>query len=1210
MATPVAWRSVGGGGPVSHHAGTYDPPRLDKNALTGGAFHSTGEAPVSGQTIANRVAELKTFFGEPDPDRLAKLNAANYNEFYEQESYDYYDIFSKLWGGNGNGETRNGFLSRVIVEKTRASENWQLTRMAPWRYHPNGTDIAWNIALFNRHVLDREPEEAVPRLLTSTRTQGRASMVRYGLALLLEATFATTPEGRRFYSLNLEQIRVATVETASHGVMISLMEHEPYQDPFTQQFRTAGSRSKKDVTDMLNAEIRQWGIVHKSREGYNLITSRLKGILQRRNPGLNGAGDFTVVPFGMRQFVEQSADRKFYMDGPDARGRINIDGEAVVESREFTQGSHQPGEDPCFRHQTIGGFMTFDDAHLGSSDADVAKYSTDQMNAFGYDAEKDAFFLFRYRNLYRYAGVWNFDLPNAPLTNVIGRTYMYDNACYTWGQIIKRNTNYDRVVRKLMLLTPEKQQECLASLRLLANPETDPRVKLPNGVDYLSSAQFNTKEGRELFDAMGNSDVRWDKTYTIEQRRAIDRKRGRSGYADEVAEFDRDEAASKYARGNDGFALARPADRVDADGDVVMSATPAARTIRRPVDAIADLQSLTGPALHALAAEIVSVAAKTENDDAKEWTRRYTQAVVDTSDATLEQRYAILTELRRVVQGEVARLRAAGAVKDDEFIKSVVANFVPALRTYQTRIALAGVGVNRSLLEEACRTNPDLNAAFAADVVTPGWFNPSGTNTEHEDGQIGLAIGDGMVLPLPHDSFAATLAANYHVRFAFTNTLTGPDLVGRFEDSIGKGLKQSRADALAWSLALSVNAGGLAAAFGAANTKFLARLRRHAAAVDVETRGVLLAQEHLRAGIVEQAKMLKALVALKNQAEPAAQAAAAGAYAGAPMTAPRVSKAHAATQLEPVVAPAAGASAGAPINAPRVPNANATDFENAGTRVVDFLGLFAAYKQQFQAVLTKGYQLVPAAPPSPSDAALNKEILSHVEDLGAFNEAAQRAVVGMAKAVFLGEAKLHPKSWSLLGDTFMAGLPASVDHLLLSSAFGDLKAYYGGRLDQTRADATAAKVADRTPAMVNGATVGIAWTRAAIDQLLARASLISGSFYRFCVENDVPVPFFLRTWRPSKTFNMGSMLRMFSGENGAAVTFYQKPDFMVRAKRDYKACASLLRFLRFFLDNRRRSTPAAARARMRSFSACQSKPFVLSWKCATNSGWRRFNSSY
>src|SRR5690242_6489928 len=54
----------------------------------------------------------------------------------------------------------------------------------------------------------------------------------------------------------------------------------------------------------------------------------------------------------------------------------------------------------------------------------------------------------------------------------------------------------------------------------------------------------------------------------------------------------------------------------------------------------------------------------------------------------------------------------------------------------------------------------------------------------------------------------------------------------------------------------------------------------------------------------------------------------------------------------------------------------------------------------------------------------------------------------------------------------------------------------------------------------------IPWTADHVQRLMDRASLASGSFLRFCIDYDVPLPFLFRLWRPDKTHEMGTMIHM------------------------------------------------------------------------------------
>jgi hypothetical protein len=350
----------------------YDPARA----------YSVGVPGTGSQSRQNDKREhLKTFFGEPT--RPPTTN----RDYYEKELEDYPAAFTSSYGDGNGGFTPNGYLSRVLIEKAKASESWPLTRMAPLIHHSaGGLTFSWDEVRFNQHMLDREPEESTPRLLTQSKSSGSASMVRFGIALMLESNFAGTEIGRQTYLANLEQIRIATVETMSYGVMISILEHEPWVSNNEGQ-RGSVIRDKPALDRLFKEETSMFGIVHKEINGYDKIRAKLKATMSSRIGGAEG--DFTVVPQGMGFYLQNTMDAKYYLDGhaADKDGIKSITGPAVVESRSFSKGEKTEGHDPCFRHVTIGGFQTLDDSNMRNQD--VRNYTTPRMDIKGYEEDGD-----------------------------------------------------------------------------------------------------------------------------------------------------------------------------------------------------------------------------------------------------------------------------------------------------------------------------------------------------------------------------------------------------------------------------------------------------------------------------------------------------------------------------------------------------------------------------------------------------------------------------------------------------------------------------------------------------------------------------------------------------------------------------------------------------------------------------------------------------
>lgn len=65
---------------------------------------------------------------------------------------------------------------------------------------------AWNVWKFDRTIADIEPHQGVPRLVTSSRQSRSSSLIRRGLAFMIEHGFYNTDQGRETFALNLKQI--------------------------------------------------------------------------------------------------------------------------------------------------------------------------------------------------------------------------------------------------------------------------------------------------------------------------------------------------------------------------------------------------------------------------------------------------------------------------------------------------------------------------------------------------------------------------------------------------------------------------------------------------------------------------------------------------------------------------------------------------------------------------------------------------------------------------------------------------------------------------------------------------------------------------------------------------------------------------------------------------------------------------------------------
>lgn len=1203
------------GGPIPGGRAVGDSTVYDSKPT----YH-TGDRGISSTEHNNNIMNnLSTFFGEPTRAQTGG------KDYYASEYSDYPEAFNKYYGSGPNNDetspgafTSNGYLSKVLIEKTKASDMWVLNA-APLMNHTNGSLVfTWDTVTFNKHLLDREPEESTPRLMTTTKDTASASMVRYGIALMMESGFASTEVGKSTYLNNIEQIKVATVESIAYGIMCALVEHERYNHMQASMRNSGAQRSKQDIDKLFKEEVRNWAGINKSHKGYARIIADCDRELSSRPNAL--AANLTIVPQGVARFVEETSRDKFYLTGTDVAQAIKVGTGSVVESRGFTSGSNNPHHDPLYRNQTIGGFASLDDSSLHA--AEPADYRTAHLNFYGYCEDIDNFYLFRYVDHYKQTGIWNFDLSGAPCTSVLGKGILHDTQCYTYGQLHRTAMRvHEHVIDKLYLLSPEKQIDFLQTLRLL--PENDSRISDRNAGDNFSLQSFN---------GMLGSDMQWDVQYSAGVRRSMAQRMSHgvaSAPGDDLDAFQQ-HTRERRAEQGDGDAYARygstnpddyeerksggesgddddddsmdddhkeherPLNRTYRNGVERVYAAQAPTSVRRlktitPLRGLLntqtskqnvigallrDLRDISGSQLsHAQnlahrASEdgaffgVSSGSAITESTFGGFLAQHIHVITVQLSTITLDQRVALLTSLRhaafRAARKALATVRSAdelaeGAIGQtmqhltaaelaactSEVISNTLAAFVPAYTSVQTLMSVRNITQNATPLERLVTTvNEDLGAiasgASSAQLAS-GWFNPSAAKNSKssEDGQLSLlctvspgsADQNAVTLGVEHDAFVASLTARNTVYLSLYLNRPTVD-ANKMYLSYGEAhLHRVRRDALVWSIFLSYIAAGwittpakaLAEGFASgtdfdeflldADRDLLDRLTRHGNTAGINS--LLPTQLHL---LPIHAKALEALRDIL----------AAGVYVvrrvlGTPI--------GASCDLRDADRAALASSIA------RITRASAQAIEpltRLEREMITILALDAVDAQHVTAY----------------DAALTSRVLPSTAIVDGFTEVARtlRYAALMAETLFL--AKRAKRMLAALPASYNKYVDASEDVVegRAEEIFGLLAAHY-------------AKAPRGATTLSKTRLNGNEWSRQFIRSVLDRASLTSGEYYRFAVDNDIPLPFALTLWRPNKTYNMGSLVRMVAGPNGAGCTPYKNPNFMMVRMRCASRCA-------------------------------------------------------
>jgi len=1031
--------------------------------FSGETYDSVARGP--GGLNSRAMEAWRTFIGEPDAVRKWAFLSKQYDRGdYQQELEDFPEAFGELYAGGPSEH-----MATTIIEKTTAARIWPLY-MAPWK-KSNDMRISWKRHIYEQHMLDRTPEESVPRYVYNRSEKGEATLNRYAIAFVQEATFAATLLGQKRAAHNCEQIVEASVNTACFGAVITVLTRgkDPSRRPPRRDINDATGRQK--LIEKYQYETSMFGVMQKDGGGMDTIRQIGEQEIADNNGGARA--NFCVIPAGCERFTKGTMDGKFYKTGglvsreaassfkPTGLGKL-----AVVESHAFNTGDGVLS-DPFYTRATIGGFMTLDDHLLDQETAQ--SYKTAQMTSQGYDGQGDRYHDFRVEDYYKFAGVWDFRMPDCNITNTIGKQFLRDIGCYTYGQAYARCTErkkFDQVLEKLASLPHDKKQECLNTLRVL------------NENDLLAQHELPTTWDEKAFDTMlSNNKIQASTIYSVAEhiKFAQDKERGRFQLADDTIAYETYMAAQRG-----GVKRKRMADV----GTAVATATPLPSPFASPFAAFAaggvvpmqvDMDEekeaspfipLTGgndqmrderadlqKEIKTMVGELASNAAlgltTAGGDEAlcEEYLDNLKEAIGRdrAAHATMLREIAGILRDQRAIQKQ---LKAANVQVPFSLLETWATVIAPELGRQQLTSVLSGIRSNFTYVETKLReekTSPDTVPFLADDVLQSSWASvptPSAApaaggdavaappSLQRRDGKFVLAsvLVDGSAgVPLPHDALAPTVCANHVTLFKFdTQMAEGIWSNARaFIQSVRQlaRMRQERQDAFLWSCLLS------------------AMLQHRSFVVrdpNTGARSLNMAALHANLHGQGQAPLLKDLKEI---------------IANVDIMAPALpSQAHLATVVQCASAILEGCATTANLNALQQDGPTTDSLTNVNNALL----AFRVANADWVAKLRNTWRVGPSKP----DAAL----------------AAPDAPA------------LHPAS--------------------------------------------------------SGGRVQLEWTEANIRGLLMRATLASGAFFRFCIQNDVRLPFLLRLFRPYKTYLTGKVLRMIAGEHGAARTYFMNPDWM------------------------------------------------------------------
>ena len=174
-------------------------------------------------------------------------------------------------------EGRNKFLMATIDFLITKDDDWYTRVILPWEFTEE-LHVAWNIWRFNKTMMDYEPHQGVPRYVSQESETHSASMVRRGLAFIIEHGFYQTELGRQHYLMNLRQITEAVHETVYYGVIHALLGADNH---YKQWQLKHGAVNNQNINRIMRDDRLQWACVQKDVKGLYILDAEIKDRMRR-----------------------------------------------------------------------------------------------------------------------------------------------------------------------------------------------------------------------------------------------------------------------------------------------------------------------------------------------------------------------------------------------------------------------------------------------------------------------------------------------------------------------------------------------------------------------------------------------------------------------------------------------------------------------------------------------------------------------------------------------------------------------------------------------------------------------------------------------------------------------------------------------------------------------------------------------------------------
>lgn len=279
-------------------------------------------------------------------------------------------------------------VSEIYNRAITADEQVPVRMLLPWQRNETSMTIAWDEINFHETLPTRVPHEGVSRMLSMSKKAHQASMVRQGIALIVEHFFWRTEQGRQNWREHMQQMRCAITEAANLDALVALQSCAKVFTNFNELHPRAMSRSTYE--ERLRFERDRYCAAQKFPTGLRDVADSVRQAFDERRMGSRFV---FVLPRGMKSFADRhpasmqpEVDPRAYGLPSSALAVAGIG--SFWESRSFVINSHAPAYDPLEAPSYTASFNYATQAHLYDVSADDFRTSMQTIRVYDMSADK------------------------------------------------------------------------------------------------------------------------------------------------------------------------------------------------------------------------------------------------------------------------------------------------------------------------------------------------------------------------------------------------------------------------------------------------------------------------------------------------------------------------------------------------------------------------------------------------------------------------------------------------------------------------------------------------------------------------------------------------------------------------------------------------------------------------------------------------------